>query len=724
MGLGNLVSTIKNGYNAVRGLLGDDELLLYPKAELKNNLQSNLNVENWCKSLGYSFAVVDTSATTTSYNEKFQEFELPINPTDITQEEEPAINIRPTQGGTVISHSGNRYKNLRISGTTGINPYRGSGGVDKSNGKSIFSPNELKYRSGYEVFIELRNYFKAYYQYKYNNPGVNSASNSCLIFKNYKDGEFLIVEVLKFTMKRSASKPMMYDYEIDLKVLRHFEFTDSNQNEPWDQALRFYNSAMNKIDTAKKTLLKLSSIIKEIESGYQTTLMEPLQKINSTVKSFFGVTMDISDFPKNILKTTMNAASAYATLLNVGKYLKTMKNEEANSRNARNKSSSLTLSNSSNPTTRSKNATIASTEIPSDTEIKTLVETQGIDAFDAFKDSIALVGADALPEKTQTTFRNNIQENNYLTKKNLENTLSNILRTKYNAEDKFNMGSELYDSLFDRITTFKAETIKTPTNDELDLLSALSQAADGIVLLLRVQREAKLTLDKRLLSIIQYFDPQELRLQTNSACQQITLGANISLEDLAYLYLGNSERWVEIAEINQLKAPYITQDIKSTTKGVLKPGDKIIIPNVNIFGFSSLPEGKENSITEDLSVVEKNLGIDLKLNDNFDLVISNNGDLGVISSYDNIIQAIITKLSIERGELKHAPRIGAGFNVGSKIQTLQNYKDEIIQTLLQDSRISSIQDLTIRQDGSALYINFNVFLKNIDIPIPISLPLD
>ena len=31
-----------------------------------------------------------------------------------------------------------------------------------------------------------------------------------LVFKNYKDGEFLVVELMSFNMKRAAGRPFLY----------------------------------------------------------------------------------------------------------------------------------------------------------------------------------------------------------------------------------------------------------------------------------------------------------------------------------------------------------------------------------------------------------------------------------------------------------------------------------------------------------------------------------
>ena len=194
----------------------------YPEDPAIARVLSTLRQANWNKSFPYTFAVTNSGNDLSPFN-GFSDFPLPINPNDITQEETFAINIRPTQGGTIVNHYGNKYKELVISGTTGIAPHRGAGGVNKRSGTAIFQPRELRFASGYEVFIRLRNYFKAYYEVKKSNKDENTRA-ARLVFKNFKDGEFLIIEVPKFTMKRNSSRPHRYDYTITAKVLGSFEF--------------------------------------------------------------------------------------------------------------------------------------------------------------------------------------------------------------------------------------------------------------------------------------------------------------------------------------------------------------------------------------------------------------------------------------------------------------------------------------------------------------------
>src|SRR5690606_4138276 len=105
----------------------------------------------------------------------------------INQKERPSISIKPSQGGTTTNHGGISYGTLIVKGTTGIAPFRGEGGVNSKNGEAIFQPKDLKHKSGYEVFIHFRNWFRTYYQWKFKRG--KDAENYRLVFKNYKDGE-------------------------------------------------------------------------------------------------------------------------------------------------------------------------------------------------------------------------------------------------------------------------------------------------------------------------------------------------------------------------------------------------------------------------------------------------------------------------------------------------------------------------------------------------------
>jgi len=168
LGIAELVNSISD---SIDGLVADfkgdpTKVVQYHQGEAEfKAIQSQLNTENWYKlSFPYTFSVINLKNP--SDNGGFSDFQLPLAPQAINQRETPASSIRPSQGGTTTNQNGWGYIPLSIQGTTGLAPFRGDGGVNRKTGEAIFQPKDLKHKSGYEVFIHLRNWFRSYYQFK------------------------------------------------------------------------------------------------------------------------------------------------------------------------------------------------------------------------------------------------------------------------------------------------------------------------------------------------------------------------------------------------------------------------------------------------------------------------------------------------------------------------------------------------------------------------------
>jgi len=141
LNLAGLGQNIQNAISAFTGLFtGGKGKLPYPdKGKIANVITGIDDLEsNWAKSLPYGFGVIDITDGVENISSEFKSIDLPINPSELTQDENFAINIKPTQGGTVVQHSGNKYKDLTISGTTGNHPFKGSGGASSRTGKALF----------------------------------------------------------------------------------------------------------------------------------------------------------------------------------------------------------------------------------------------------------------------------------------------------------------------------------------------------------------------------------------------------------------------------------------------------------------------------------------------------------------------------------------------------------------------------------------------------------
>lgn len=668
----------------------------YPESALFEEIQSTITQENWSKlNFPYTFSVIDLSSGEPTLG--FKDFQLPLAPQAISQSEEFATSIRATQGGTVVTHSGNRYKTLNISGTTGIAPFRGTGGVDIKTGTAIFQPSEMKYKSGYEVFLMLRNYFKTYYEAKKTFAGLEESRNARLIFKNFKDGEFLIIELTNFTMDRQAAKPHLYDYKIECKVLGHYSFSVPRASGFLANLEDTFNTVVSKIDFARGTFLRTQGILRQVESTYNDAVLEPLRKIGLAVKAFQGIPLVASDISKRTIKNTMNAANNLAFMTSIKDTQKAGKTS-----------------------TSGVNPSIEALKLPSD--LASAVATQGIDIITNLGVVLMDLPVTAFPSSVTNALGNDIAEAQSTTKSFIQDTIQELIRIKNNCEDKFNMGSEEYDELFDRTSTLSAEFGKVTTDDELDILDGFNQAISALNTLLVTDSLFKSDFQTQIKSLVSDFN-NSINLKSLPSVRQYILGSNETLERIAQKELGDHNRWPEIVEINDLKYPFITDDIQSEELNVSKPGSILLIPDVLQRGFSNAPKGKEINAIKDLDEIQRSLGVDIKVTPEFDLALGNNGDLQIVAGAENMAQATFLKLVYEKGDVLNAPEIGVGLSIGSKIRTLSNIRDALVSSLLQDPRIENITDLAITRKSSTISLTFNLHIKKVDTPVPVRIRL-
>lgn len=699
VGIADLVNNIQGSIDGlisdVTGKSNDKAVPNYYQgfAEYKS-IQSQINTQNWMElPFPYTFSVIDIVNQDNKALD-FGDFALPLAPQSINQSEEPALNIRPTQGGTSTNHGGNRYKTLTLQGTTGISPFRGQGGVVKKTGEAIFQPKELKYKSGYEVFLHFRNWLRTYYEAK--KKLGKQARNYRLVFKNYKDGEFLVVELVRFEMDRSSARSFLYDYKGEFKVLSHFKFDTPNASflENLDQNIQ---DAFDKIDQARGIFLRTQGILRQVESTYENVVVSPLRKVTLAIKALQGIGTVAADVSDQAIKNTVSAAKTLAIATGIQKQ------------------------QSDNNVSGTLDPRIAAIKLPSD--LKAAVASQGSNLITTFGEGLLALDSNIFPEQTLQALADEQTQSQELPRNFYEDTITGLRRVKANAEDFFNLGSDSYDQLFDRTATLNADSTKSATNDEFDVLFAFNQAILGIYLLLSTTDLFRSTYSDKIDDMNARF-ANAIALTASPAAKQMKYPKGMTLERLSLQELGDSTLWGEIVELNDLKAPYIWEgDRSAQPEGTVMAGQNILIPAPALNGFSQIPQGALNKLTQNMSPTELSLGCDLKLSPDFDLVLTNSGDFELVAGADNMGQAVLIKLSYTPGEVILYPQLGAGVVPGKKFPALADIKDGVVNTLLQDNRIQRVEDLGIVRDGSLLSLKFNLRIKNVDLPVPITIKL-
>jgi hypothetical protein len=301
---GDLQNQVTDAVNAITNLVnggGGSNDTRYPKTPSPTQFTNKPNYSDgsWRKSAGYAFNVVRASGGGSGPADGWNEFRLQINPQELSQDEIFAIEVTPTLRGVVVEHHGTILKDIIISGTTGISPLRSSDGANKKTGAPLLS---TKATSGFEEFNELRSYFRSYVEGKRLDP--REAGELRMVFKNFKDNEMLYVEPQKFSMKRSAAKPFMYDYVIALKGIGIYV-----PPKPEDTTLGFFQnldnvlgSVQDTLSTAVQVINGAIGIITRIERAVAnviisalTSVLQAIAAVRNGVSSILSITRGALD---------------------------------------------------------------------------------------------------------------------------------------------------------------------------------------------------------------------------------------------------------------------------------------------------------------------------------------------------------------------------------------------------------------------------------------------
>lgn len=474
----------------------------------------------------------------------FGEFNLPITPQEITQTEDFAVSVKPTQGGTVVNYSGNKYKTLSISGTTGVQPFKGINGAFQGTGNVIGKEDILQYRSGYEVFKHFRAWMRSYHEFK----TETASSGFRMLFRNYKDWEFLYVEPLKFTMNRDATKPLLYHYTIQFKVLGVL-----NVKRPiFDVIVAKLNDIGDAVNNSILLLKKNDSASKELtgDLGY---IKDALNNINLALTSARNGAADLGALGSDLVKglsprETAQTLGLIANQLVIagGSTATAEKNNTVPNGKDPIKAGEALLNMVKNPTLPSEASLKA--------QLNNLLQNEGA--------VVTAVKVSNLPVNVRQALYAQQLNAALISRVTVKKTQDQVQAVYDKLVQGVNLGDTLYDSIFGLTPTVSVGNTVQVNDSQYEMMYAFSESVRSI---------------DGVLSSDQMFDKNAAVFKkSNSANGADSVGvgvfslpgtstptkegfvpAGMTLEDIALQELGSTSRWTEIAELNNLKAPYL-----------------------------------------------------------------------------------------------------------------------------------------------------------------------
>lgn len=621
----------------------------------------------WRKSLGYGFRVVRVQNNTIDADPAagWQRFKLQIPPQELNQSEIFAINVTPTFRGVIVEHQGSVLKDITISGTTGISPNRKEGGAISNSGKPVLSSG----RSGYEEFHNLRSYFRAYVEEKRLDSG--DLGELRLIFDNFKDHEHIYVEPQKFDLKRSSTRPMMYNYNIVMKGIGNADAVDPDTNildsalDNLDTALGYLNDGLGFINGAIGVVQRIEGAIESAIIGPLNTLATAAAALRNGEESLFGAFGTFS----------LAESSLQATLDRL-----------------RNESPTTTL-----PPQRDK-ITLEIVEKPPIPQSPRPVTTE--------------IGGQV---RTNPTF-----PDLGITTQSIDELAVEIQRVSDNLAESLGINLSVYNSAIGRITTL-ASTQTTRTTLEEEALHGLTLANRGLTLIVAQKELFEGDADESNNRVSSIYG-NEITFPALGSTRSTNVSGSDTIHTIALRELGNADRYRELVTLNNLVPPYIST---TASKGVLVSGDQILIPMRQVADDLGAKKTKEFNVTAGLSTAEKALGVDLRLDKNNDIAFNNIGDFDAQAGVLNYAQAILMRVLTEKKSLKRHPSYGAGIRIGEKMtsQNIGDIRGRIQSGISSDPRTEKVPFLRTEIDGGSLKMLIVAKPKNIKqtIPIPINL---
>lgn len=272
----------------------------------------------------YGLALVDltrpfaTKLTFGSASEAVIEFIFEINPKSLDTEEPASVVIIPTQNkGKYIEHQGSVFKNIRLSGTTGLRPKRGAGAIIPVVGvPNPFARNPIDNETllpadeetGFDILIRLRNLFRTYWAAK-EDPDLSH--KIVMVWQNGHEGDFYIVEPLAFTARRDSKNPFTFTYDIQLKTICTYEIAQKlfeKSNPDFYKDVRSKAGALARVNNFTNSMKRYTSTVGASVNGFNnlvgltavTLLSVPNQLITDASNVLIGVSNTLS-IPRGII---------------------------------------------------------------------------------------------------------------------------------------------------------------------------------------------------------------------------------------------------------------------------------------------------------------------------------------------------------------------------------------------------------------------------------------
>lgn len=548
----------------------------------------------WDQSYPFQFFLVKSASGGKYTQVGGSTFTLPIPPEALQKSMPFAISKEHTLGGVVENHNGIKHKLYTLTGTTGVLPGRATGKSAPSFSAipSIFAgtvssaqqlgssltttfssqirsnsvtdqdiQGDLKGTTGYYQFQLLEKYLEAYANMKEKVGGKKLQ----LAFAHWKTQEVFLITPLNFDVRQAWPEALEYRYTLQFDAWRRINLQSSgNIASNYTPAVRnpgAMGSLVQNLDNMRHSLAGLKDVITSAGQDVDNVLFEPLRSTALMAKDLLGIPITLADLPVNLIRDMKSAILEYVGVgmaasdtsaqlgsfqQNVGSEFQDIINQiqyytthvgKGDSQNGQLPDVSVQALGSAGPDPGNK------------------VLENPRDFYDFFA-KLKPGDLHIAPAVTRKIVLERERVRN-LKRIDYQNYRDNIVQLMNDFSDLVGAGSSSYNKIYNRTGTISS---KSPTQDDFDVIFALNQSA---IEMGRLAVSGEIG-DQHTLDAIEYVaglaSRSGITFTVPNSKFQVPFPYGCTLEKLADRYLGDSDRWQEIAALNRLREPYVDEE--------------------------------------------------------------------------------------------------------------------------------------------------------------------
>lgn len=523
------------------------------------------------------------------------QFFLPITPQQLSITDSYSINTSATLRGILEEHSGTRFKNITIQGTFGVWPDRASivsppgtpsilqsvfGGTIAAaqnvatqftsiintitTGSAASKPVTVRPGSpqdpdnglstGYYQQLMLTQFLEQYAEAKRNPANAGWR----LVFDIPKQNQSFVVTPVGYTWNENVNRPMEVNYTLQFKAWRRINLNDNLVQVPLQVtplSPGILQTILNTISAAQNTAAASVALIGAVRSDVDN-ILNIIRQTGIFVKQLAGVALAASDLPSLLATDAQSTISNFLATISPNSLFGPAATDP-NTISTLNAIRALNQINEGLSTTAVNNGQLGPAAVAS----ATLNPSNA-----AFKNPLqnpllfgqVPVANLSLNSAQQNALQNELNTVSNFTVANLQTMRATILTLCTQLSNSFGAGDAYYSTLFNQPAPLvRSEPMTTDEYDILQQFYELVQAYDVLTATNQLN-------NNQILNSMEYVNAlaatSDIEFSISNSKIQVPVPAGLTMEGIAMRYLGDPQRWLEIATLNFLQEPYLDEN--------------------------------------------------------------------------------------------------------------------------------------------------------------------